>query len=362
MLVDQLTSSAQGAGTAGTSGGHSRRSFLKIGAAAGGGLLLSISLRGAPAATFEAEAQEFAPNAYVRVGRDGKVSLIVAQVEMGQGTFTSMPMLIAEELEVDLADVRVEQAPPNDKLYANPLLGFQATGGSTSVRAFWKPLREAGAVGAHLADQGRRRYMGRRSERPQRGKGRSRRQGLGPEARSMARSLDKAATYPVPDKVALKRSEGFQAHRNAGEAPRHAVQGRWLGQIRHRRAVAGPQYLRRSRRARCSAASLKASTTARRSAVKGVRQIVKLDDVVAVIADHNGAARKGLAALDITWDDGPNAHFSSADLVAELEQAAKTDGVVATKEGDVAQAIGAAAHRIEAVYSSRCLLMPRSSR
>ena len=69
---------------------------------------------------------------------------------MGQGTYTSMPMLIAEELEVDLSQVQVEHAPPDDKLYANPLLGFQVTGGSTSVRAFWKPLREAGAAARML--------------------------------------------------------------------------------------------------------------------------------------------------------------------------------------------------------------------
>ena len=118
----------------------------------GGGLLLSIALpSGAPCVSGRSPtADDFAPNAFVRIGRDGRITLIMSQVEMGQGTYTSMPMLIAEELEVDLSQVQVEHAPPDDRLYANPLVGFQVTGGSTSVRAFWKPLREAGAAARML--------------------------------------------------------------------------------------------------------------------------------------------------------------------------------------------------------------------
>ena len=81
-----------------------------------------------------------------QIGRDGRIVLIMPYVEMGQGTYTSIPMLIAEELEVDLSQVRLEHAPPNEKLYVNPLLGVQATGNSNAVRASWQPLREAGAT------------------------------------------------------------------------------------------------------------------------------------------------------------------------------------------------------------------------
>ena len=88
----------------------------------------------------------FTPNAFVRIRPDNSVTLVMPQVEMGQGTYTSMSMLIAEELEVDLAQVTLEAAPPDDKLYANPLTGFQVTGGSTSVMAYWEPLRRAGAT------------------------------------------------------------------------------------------------------------------------------------------------------------------------------------------------------------------------
>ena len=122
----------------------SRRGFLASSAALGGGLVLSLTL---PFGQSEAAAsKDFAPNAFVRIGSDGQVVLTMPYVEMGQGTYTSIPMLIAEELEVGLAQIRLEHAPPNEKLYANPLLGVQATGASTTIRAAWQPLRQAGAV------------------------------------------------------------------------------------------------------------------------------------------------------------------------------------------------------------------------
>src|SRR6516164_11276283 len=124
----------------------SRRRLLQAGAAAGGGLMLSLSLPFADRHGEAAGADEFAPNAFIRIGSDGRIVLIMPYVEMGQGTYTSIPMLIAEELEVDLKQVQLEHAPPNEKLYANPLLGVQATGNSNAIRGGWKPLREAGAA------------------------------------------------------------------------------------------------------------------------------------------------------------------------------------------------------------------------
>src|SRR6516165_11944279 len=121
--------------------GVSRRAFLKAGAAAGGGLLLSFGLDCADAA-----AGTFAPNAFIRIDRDGAVTMVMPQVEMGQGTYTSMPMLIAEELEVELSQVRLEHAPADEKLYGNPITKLQVTGGSRSVMGFWEPLRRAGAT------------------------------------------------------------------------------------------------------------------------------------------------------------------------------------------------------------------------
>ena len=120
-------------------GQMSRRQLLFTGAAAGGGFLLGLHLEALPrvlAAAAEGTQTDFAPNAFIRIGKDGRITLIMNQVEMGQGTYTSMPMLIAEELEVGLDQVQLEHAPPNDKLYANPIFGDQETGGSTSVKAF----------------------------------------------------------------------------------------------------------------------------------------------------------------------------------------------------------------------------------
>ena len=146
MSLEQRLHTAERGTESISKGGISRRAFLKASAAAGGGLLLSFRL---PALMRNAEVAEtptantFAPNAFIRIDRQGRVTLVVHQVEMGQGTYTSLPMLLAEELEVDLAQVQVEPAPPDDKLYANPLFGFQATGGSNSVRGAWEPLRRA---------------------------------------------------------------------------------------------------------------------------------------------------------------------------------------------------------------------------
>jgi isoquinoline 1-oxidoreductase subunit beta len=129
-----------------------RRGFLKAGAALGGGLTLTVALPPAlrPAWAAAETSQGFAPNAFVRIDRQGAVTLVMPMVEMGQGVYTAQAMLLAEELEVGLDQVRLEHAPPNDALYANSLLHVQTTGLSASIRAFWTPLRQAGAVGRTL--------------------------------------------------------------------------------------------------------------------------------------------------------------------------------------------------------------------
>src|SRR6202040_3052271 len=122
-----------------------RRSLLQAGAAAGGGLMLSLRLPFAKGDAEAADADGFAPNAFIRIQGDGQIVLTMPYVEMGQGTYTSIPMLIAEELEVDLKQVRLEHDPPNEKLYGNPFLGgVQGTGGSSAIRAVWEPMRQAG--------------------------------------------------------------------------------------------------------------------------------------------------------------------------------------------------------------------------
>ena len=126
----------------------SRRDFVVVLTATGTGLLLGCRVgdRAGAATAAAATPPAFAPNAFIRIGTDGRITLIMNQVEMGQGMYTSMPMLLAEELEVGLDQVQLEHAPPNDKLYANPLVGFQMTGASSSVRMMYTPLRTAGAT------------------------------------------------------------------------------------------------------------------------------------------------------------------------------------------------------------------------
>src|ERR1700685_156777 len=129
----------------------SRRGFLQAGIAVGGSLVVAFHLplaRGAPA-----QKQEFAPNAFIRIDAHGKVTLIMPQVEMGQGIYTSIAMILAEELDAAFDQVTLEAAPPNDKLYANPTFGIQVTGNSNSIRAFWMPLRKAAAQARDLLVQ-----------------------------------------------------------------------------------------------------------------------------------------------------------------------------------------------------------------
>src|SRR5574341_196457 len=124
---------------------QSRRDFIKATAAAGGGLALGFYLPGTVGiAQADAGGGYAMPNAWIKIGADNQVSILVARSEMGQGVATSMPMLVAEELEVDINKVKVEFAPPAE-VYINSLLGGQITGGSTSVRDAWEKLRKAGA-------------------------------------------------------------------------------------------------------------------------------------------------------------------------------------------------------------------------
>src|SRR5215470_6200052 len=187
----------------------SRREFLTAGAALGGGLLIAWRVDARtlfPAA--KAAAPPFAPNGFIRVGRDGKVTIVVCQVEMGQGTYTSMPMLVAEELEVGLDQIQVEHAPPDAKTYVNPAIGDQITGGSTSVRGFFAPLRSAGATARTMLVAAAAQTWKVEPGTCQAARGVVTH---GPSKRQLAYGalVDKAATLPVPKDVPLKDPKSF---------------------------------------------------------------------------------------------------------------------------------------------------------
>ncbi len=327
----------------------SRRNFMKTGTAVGGGLMLSIHLPFAVDEAYAAGAGEFAPNAFIRIETNGKIVLTMPYVEMGQGTYTSIPMLIAEELEIDLNLVQLEHAPPSAKLYGNPLLaGVQATGGSTAIRASWQPLREAGAIVRTMlvAAAAKRWDVDPGSCRARNG------EVLHPQTKrriEYGEVAADAARMSMPEHVQLKRPKDFKligtpakrldAPAKVNGTAIYGIDVRLPG-VKIATLAQSPVFGGRVKRVDDSAAK----------GVKGVRQIVRLEDAVAVVADHMGAAKKGLAALVIEWDDGPHARLDTDAIAHELEQATLASGPVAQNVGDVDKSLAGAASRVEANY------------
>jgi len=328
-----------------------RRDFLKVSASAavGGGLLLGFGLpvRSEVRDTLTTNAP-FAPNAFLRIDRAGKVIFVSPLIEMGQGTYTSLPMLIAEELEVDVDKVAVEHAPADDKVYANPLIGIQMTGASTAIRAMYVPLRRAGATARVMlvAAAAQRWKVDPATCRAENGvvvhAATGRRLGYGA-------LVDAAAKLPVPEKVALKEPAAFRlvgkAHRRldtsgkVNGSARFGIDTRLPG-MKFAVLAQSPVF----------GGKLASIDEAKAKAVPGVTQVVRLDDAVAVVANHTWAAKQGLAAAAPQWDAGPNAKVSMTDIVGQLARAAEKPGAVARNDGDAARAIAGAAKRIDAVY------------
>lgn len=324
----------------------SRRNFLVKTALAGGGLVLSLSLpfgesKSSSAATFE-------PNAFIRIGPDGEVVLTMPYVEMGQGTYTSIPMLIAEELEVGLDQVRLEHAPPNEKLYANPLLGVQATGNSNAIRGAWKPLREAGATARIMLIEAAARRWGVDAGHCRAEAGEVLHAPSGRRLKYGELAADAAMIAP-PAKVVLKNADEFKL---IGTPVRRLdVSGKVNGSALYGIDVRPPGLkIATLAQSPVFGGRLKKVDDSAAMAIKGVRQIVRLDDAVAVVADHMGAAKKGLAALKIEWEDGRHAGLTTQDIARELEDATLKAGPVAQDVGDAAKALAGAATRVQASY------------
>ena len=326
--------------------GLSRRDFMQAGAAAGGGLMLSLSL---PFGNSEAKAADaFVPNAFIRIGSDGQIVLFMPYVEMGQGTYTSIPMLIAEELEVDPNQVRLEHAPPNEKLYANPLLGVQATGNSNAIRGAWQPLRRAGAIARTMlvAAAARKWNVDPASCRAQSGEVLHSPTGRRLKYGELAAD---AARMPVPATVALKQPQDFRLI--GTPAKRLDTPAKVNGTAVYGIDVRPPGVrIATLAQSPVFGGRVKSMDDTAAKAVKGVRQIVRLDDAVAVVADHMGAAKRGLAALVIEWDEGPHAKLNTDDIASALEKATLNPGPVAQNIGDVDKAMASAATKVEALY------------
>ena len=276
------------------------------------------------------------------------MTLTMPMVEMGQGTYTAHAMLLAEELEVGLDQVRLAHSPPNDALYANPMLHVQTTGLSSSVRAFWEPLRRAGAVARTLLITAAAKQWGVDPARLRAEQGR-----ITDGARWIGYGalVDAAALLPTPDPqtLTLKGPKDFKLI--GTRAKRLDTPDKVIG-----KAVYGIDVKMPGLKVAAIAISPVrggkpgAANEAAALAIKGVRQLVKTDEAVAVIANHLGAARKGLEAAAVEWHDGLNARVSSADIFRALEEDSKKPGVVARNDGDVVKGLAGAAQRLEAVY------------
>jgi isoquinoline 1-oxidoreductase beta subunit len=310
---------------------ESRRDFLKATAAVGGGLLIGVVVPGA-SRDADAASTSFQPNAFVRITPDNTVTVIVGLSEMGQGVLTAIPQLVAEELDADWTRVRFEQAPA-DPTYKNPVFGIQATGGSTSVRGHWEPMRKAGATA--------RAMLIAAAAQAWRVDASSCRTNSGWVTHASGKKLSygqlagKAATLPVPTEVKLKEPKDFKIL--GRELKRLDTSAKVNGSAKFGIDVQVPGMLvavvARSPVIGGTVASFDASKA---KAVRGVKHVVRIGSGVAVVADGFWAAKKGRDALEIRWNDGANASLTSEAISTALSELTDKPGLVARKDGDVA--------------------------
>jgi isoquinoline 1-oxidoreductase beta subunit len=331
---------------------ESRRDFLK----ASGGLLLAVSLpelaQSGPGRTIGASAAApFQPNAFVRIGADNTVTVIVKHVEMGQGTYTGLPTLVAEELDADWSQIRAEGAPADAKLYNNLLWGpAQGTGGSTALPNSYEQLRKAGAAARAMLVAAAAEKWNVPASEIRVSKGVVSHQN---KKATFGQLAAEAAKQKVPEEVPLKDPKDFvyigkPARRTDARAKSNGtaqftqdvkLPGMLTAVVLH-----PPRF----------GAKLKSFDAAKAKAVKGVQEVVAFStpasDGVAVLAKDYWTAKKGRDALTAEWDDAQAFKMSSADILAEYKKLAATPGTPARKEGDAETALKNAAKTLEAAY------------
>jgi isoquinoline 1-oxidoreductase beta subunit len=328
----------------------SRRNFLK---AAGSVTTVALTIGfewlgpSRRAAALVAGPAVFAPNAFLRIGTDGTVTVIAKHVEMGQGAYTGIATVLADELDADWAAVRVESAPADARLYANLVFGtLQGTGGSSAMANSWVQLREAGAKGRAMlltaasnawkvpvteltTDKGVVYHAASRREA------------------SYASLVTRAATLPVPDQVTLKDPKDFKliGHR----PPRVDVAPKVNGSAQFTLDVAMPGMLvALLKRPPLFGATVKSFDPSAASVVPGVVKVVQVPRGVAVIARSFWAAKQGRDALIVEWDESNAEKRSSADLMDEYRRLAEQPAASARKVGDAASAIQGASQTVAA--------------
>lgn len=330
----------------------SRRDFLQSSAAAGGGLLIGFMIPAlarseAPRAqSAPLAAPEFRPNAFIRISADDRVTIVVSMAEMGQGVLTAIPQMVAEELEANWNQIHVEQAPV-DPVYNNPLFGIQGTGGSSSIAAFWEPMRRAGATAREmLITAAAITWKVDRS-------------GCHAHEGTVVHSSGKrlrfgelaatAAQVSVPKDVALKNSKDFSI---IGQAkPRLDSPAKVNGSARYGLDVKIPGLLTAViAHAPVIGAKITKFDATKAKAMTGVRHVVAIDSGVAVVADGYWSAKSARDALDVQWDPGANAGLSSALMREAMLKRLDQPGLVARNDGDVETATPKST--LDAVYSA----------
>ena len=329
----------------------SRRTFLKVSAAAGGALVVGgylPTLRRAGTAT--AAAGVFEPNVWVKISADDSVTIMLSQLEMGQGVMTSMPMLVAEELDVDWNKIKTEWTPADPK-FGNPNFGgAQLTAGSNSVRGMWKLLRQAGGTARAMLITAAAETWGVTPDTCSTQKGEVVHQASGRRIR-YGSLVDKAAALPVPKSVALKEPKDF---RLLGQPlPRLDIPEKVSGEAVFGIDVKRPNMLV-ARVVRCPVFGGKAAgfNADKAKAVTGVRHVVEISSGVAVVADNYWSASKGAQALEVKWNEGPLANLTSADILKKYAALAEQPGKVARNNGDAAAAMTGAARSFERVFEA----------
>ena len=324
--------------------GVTRRTFLQASVGLGGALLVGFHM---PAGTAAEEKGVFAPNAFIRIDRKGKITLIMPQVEMGQGVYTAVAMILAEELDAAFDQVALEAAPPNDKLYGNPTFGLQVTGNSNSIRAFWMPLRKA-AAGARAILVEAASQVWKVDPAGVRTDSSTAIHDATGRRLAYAALIDRANGLTAPKDPTLKDPKDFKLI--GKPLKRLDTPDKVNGKVVYGIDVMPPG-VKFATIAACPVFGGKVGQVddAKAKNVAGVRQVVVLDDFVAVVGDHMWAAKRGLAALDITWSEGSNAAVSSADVWKQIRTASEQQGAVAKNVGDAAKGLSEGVLH-EAVY------------
>lgn len=327
----------------------SRREFLRSTAFAGGGLVIGFvvpAARRLALAQEAAEAVSFAPNAFLRIAADDSITVLLAHSEMGQGVWTTLPMLIAEELDADWSKIRVEHAPAAPA-YGHTAMGIQMTGGSTSTWSEFDRYRQAGATARALLVQAAAERFGVPVSECRVENGEI---AAGDRRLRFGELAEAAAKLTAPESVALKAPNDWKLigkptkrldtpEKITGRA-QFGMDVRFEG-LMTAVVARGPVF----------GAAVKSLDDSQARAVPGVRNVVQVPSGVAVVADHFWAAKQGRDALQVEWDLGEGADLDSEALRESYRALADTEGAPATQAGDPAGAMSRAANVIDADYA-----------